>query len=233
MSIPAFILAAGLGTRLRPYTNQLPKALVPYHGRPMIEYVFYQLQKHGFTDFVVNLHHHGDKLHNYLSSGDFSRLNILFSDETSQLLDTGGAIKKARPLLSHAPDFLVHNCDVISTISLSQLVEYHQKNKALATLAVSRRQTSRPLAFDTCGRLTGRASPNKTGEANVMAFSGISVFNSSIFDFMPTTSVFSITELLCSLAAKRTILAWEHDQSQWRDLGTLESLSMPFPDLFT
>lgn len=165
MTRTAMILAAGLGTRLRPLTDTMPKALVPYHGTPMIQGLMLKLKNAGFTRVVVNLHHFADMLEDFVRSHDgFGLDEVLFSDERDLLLDTGGGIRHAylSGLFGDGP-VLVHNVDIISNIGLRQFYDKaHDSTETVAGLLVSKRDSSRHLLSDVTGRLRGWEYPAKT-----------------------------------------------------------------------
>ena len=144
----AMIFAAGLGTRLRPLTDNMPKALVPVAGKPMLERVILKLKESGFNDITINIHHFGDQIIDFLRVHNNFGAEIHISDERDMLLDTGGGIKKARPFLDGNEPFLVHNADILSEVDLRSFYRHHLESKAKATLLVSERQTSRYLLFD-------------------------------------------------------------------------------------
>ena len=121
--LKAMILAAGMGTRLMPYTARQPKALVPLAGKPLIEHVLDRFRKINIKDVVINLHHHADQLYSFLCSGRFNDFRFSFSDESDQLLDTGGGIKRAARFFNDSKSVLVHNCDVISKIPLDEMLQ--------------------------------------------------------------------------------------------------------------
>ena len=146
----AMIFAAGLGSRLKPLTDTMPKALVPIAGRPMLEHVILKLKASGFTEIVINIHHFGEQILDFLKENDNFGLTIHISDERDQLLDTGGGVKKARTFFENSNEpFLVHNVDILSDIDLKELYDYHLQNGGVATLLASQRKTSRYLLFDT------------------------------------------------------------------------------------
>ncbi len=220
----AMILAAGLGTRLLPLTANRPKALVDIAGKPLIGHVMESLRKHNIKNIIVNLHHFADQLQQYLSGPEFGDLEISFSNERQQLLDTGGAISKAAWFFDDDRPFLVHNCDVISRIPLNELIEFHKRNNAIATLAVSQRKTQRPLAFNSQGFLSGRWNNELHKGFRHLAFSGIYALSSEIFAFMPTGGVFSIIDVLIAAAEKKPVLAFEHSEEIWVDAGSRKNL---------
>lgn len=227
------ILAAGLGTRLRPYTEYTPKALIRIDEKPLIEIVIERLMQFGFDEIIVNVHHHADQIRHYLKRTHYED-NVSLSDESHELLDTGGGIKKASWFFEGSEPFLVHNVDVLSTINLTELYEHHRKNQALATLAVKDRTTKRYLLFDESMQLKGRLNVS-TGEKTdffdtnnkplkQLAFSGIHVVSPVIFDLMREEKRFSIIEEYLRLAEKHKIIGYRHDDSMWMDIGKPEQL---------
>ncbi|MDP2423158.1 MAG: sugar phosphate nucleotidyltransferase [Bacteroidales bacterium] len=225
----AMILAAGMGTRLRPLTEDKPKALVKINHKPLIEHVIERLQNFGYHDVIVNLHHRANLLKTFLESKKLNSLNLSFSDETTKLLDTGGGIKKARWFFSDGEPFLVHNCDVISKIPIDRMLNQHMLSGALATLAVSNRHTARPLAFDESNHLKERFKSNEIPQVKgevlrPLAFSGIYLLDPEIFNFMPDKDVFSIVDVLIEAATSRLVMAYEHDPAIWMDVGSKNNL---------
>jgi NDP-sugar pyrophosphorylase family protein len=217
--VKAMILAAGLGTRLRPLTNDRPKALVQIAGRTLLEITLSRLRKSGIRDVIVNVHHFADMMIDYLKSNANFGMNIEVSRE-DVLLDTGGGLKKAGWFFEGEDAFILHNVDVISTIDFGRMVQFHKDNNALATLAVKERDTSRPLRFDDQLRLSGRAERG-TG----LAFSGIHVISPHLLNVMTEDGAFSIIDSYLNLAARgEKILAFRADEYYWRDLGKPEDL---------
>lgn len=231
----AMILAAGLGTRLQPITDTLPKALVPINGRPMLEIVIQRLKSFGISDILVNVHHFADQIVEFLQHRKNFGIAIHISDERDQLLDTGGGIKKATWFFDEAQPFLVHNVDILTDLDLSHLYSAHLNSQALVTLAVKNRPGSRFLLFNSdnllCGwenRTTGeRKMSRPTLEADLipLAFSGIHVLQPDIFDLMPDRENFSITDVYLELAAHHKIVGFRHDRSLWMDLGRKEHVA--------
>lgn len=221
--LKAMILAAGLGTRLLPLTSKQPKALVEVAGKPLIEHVLDRFRQCGIREFIINLHHHSGQLQEFLGSEKFKEFSITFSDESGQLLDTGGGIRKASWFLSGQP-FLVHNCDVISLVPLNEMMLEHKRGRAIATLAVSDRKTSRPLAFTPDGKLTGRWSDKVSHTSRPLAFSGIYVLDPAIFSFMPDADAFSIIDVLVTAAVKMPVVSFEHSPDIWVDAGNFNNL---------
>jgi NDP-sugar pyrophosphorylase family protein len=240
----AMILAAGLGTRLRPLTDDRPKALVEVAGRTLLEITLSRLRDFGIRDVIVNAHHFADMIVAYLkSNGDFG-MNIEVSRE-NVLLDTGGGLKQAAHFFwrdSSRPDepFILHNVDVVSTIDLRRMVEFHAEHQALATLAVQQRETSRYLLFDEqlqlCGRRAGRDQEPEivrgSPKLQALAFSGIHVISPRMLAMLTEKGVFSIIPTYLRLAAQgETILAFRADEYYWRDLGKPEDLRQAALDL--
>jgi NDP-sugar pyrophosphorylase family protein len=230
----AMILAAGLGSRLSPLTDTVPKALVRVAGQPMIMRLMHKLITLGYDDFVVNLHHHAGQLRDFLERHKPSGVTIQYSDETDALLDTGGALKRARYLLEGGGPFLVHNVDVWTTLAPQRLMEGFDEAGVSAVLAVRDRETSRYLLFDEEDRLCGWRN-NTTGEErmavhgadvlNPLAFSGIQVIDPMLFQWFPHHQRFSLVDLyLRAVSGGAVIKGLLHNQDQWFDLGTVERI---------
>lgn len=233
----AMVLAAGLGTRLRPLTNDRPKALVEVGGRTMLEITLARLRAFGVREVIVNVHHFAELMLEYLKANDNFGMRIEVSRE-EVLLDTGGGLKHASWFfLRDSPAdelFILHNVDVVSTIDLHRMVQSHRDNKALATLAVQDRQTSRYLLFDEtlqlCGRRSGsdqekeervRAAP----QLQALAFSGIHVISSRLLAMMSEEGVFSIISTYLRFAGLgEKIVGFRADEYYWRDLGTPQNV---------
>jgi NDP-sugar pyrophosphorylase family protein len=240
----AMILAAGLGTRLRPLTDDRPKALVTVAGRTLLEIALSRLRTFGIHEVIVNVHHFAGMVVDYLKANGNFGMRIEISRE-EVLLDTGGGLKNAAWFfLESGPGreqpFILHNVDVISTIDLGRMLQFHAEHHALATLAVQKRETSRCLLFDShhqlCGRRQGEdASPELARPAEqiqALAFSGIHVLSPQIFGKMHQEGAFSIVQAYLDLAAKgEKILAFRADGSYWRDLGRPENLIEAAKDL--
>jgi NDP-sugar pyrophosphorylase family protein len=230
------VLAAGLGTRLRPLTNDRPKALVEVGGRTMLEITLERLRQFGVREVIVNVHHYADMVIDYLRAHDNFGMRIEISRE-DKLLDTGGGLKKAAWFFlegaSQEP-FLLHNVDVLSTVDLARMVCAHNESAALATLAVQDRTTSRYLLFDEAGQLCGRrAGPDGESETvrdctdpQPLAFSGIHVLSLRLLNRMSEEGAFSIIGTYLRLAGEgEKIMAFRADEYAWRDLGKPESLA--------
>jgi NDP-sugar pyrophosphorylase family protein len=246
----AMILAAGLGTRLRPLTNDRPKALVEVAGRSLLEITLLRLRNFGVSEVIVNVHHFADMVVEYLKKHDNFGMRIEISRE-EVLLDTGGGLKKAAWFFLEDPKstgrtdpnqeepFILHNVDVISTIDLGRMVRFHKENHALATLAVQDRETSRYLLFDDrhwlCGRRAGREGKpelvRSSSSTQALAFSGIHVISPRLVAMITEEGAFSIISTHLRLAGqKEKILAFHADEYYWRDLGKPENISETIRD---
>ena len=232
----AMIFAAGLGTRLKPITDTMPKALVPVCGQPLLCHVITKLVAAGYDDIIVNVHHFPDQIIDYLCINDFG-VHITVSDERDFLRETGGGIKHVRSLLESSP-FLVHNVDIISNLDLKWLREQH-KADALATIVVSERETQRYFLFDEEGRLKGWTNV-KTGEVRSpfgdidpsqyrkLAFAGIHLMSPAIFDAFDKLGFgdrFSITDFYLKACAEYPIYAAVPPGFKMVDVGKKETLS--------
>lgn len=225
------IFAAGLGTRLRPLTDNKPKALVEVGGGTLLEITIRRLKYFGIREVVINIHHFGALILDFLEQYHNFGIDITISDERGLLLDTGGGLQKAAPHFKDAP-FLVHNVDILSDIDIRSLYQAHLSSGALATLAVRDRPSSRHLLFDEGGVLAGWRH-NRTSEERIsrpaaqyhpLAFSGIYVLSPRIFDFMPPGPVFSIIDVFLEAAKSERLLAYRHDDSLWLDVGKVTAL---------
>jgi NDP-sugar pyrophosphorylase family protein len=239
----AMILAAGLGTRLRPLTDDRPKALVEVGGHTLLEITLRCLREFGIHQVIINVHHFADMVVDYLKKNDDFGMEIAISRE-DELLDTGGGLKRAAWFFSEEADdgepFLLHNVDVLSTIDFEQMVEFHRQHQALATLAVQDRETSRYLLFDEerrlCGRQAGRNQPpemmHPSRSTRALAFSGVHVISPRFLSLMTEQGVFSIITSYLRLAAQgENIMAFRADAYYWRDLGKPENLAQAEQDV--
>jgi NDP-sugar pyrophosphorylase family protein len=228
----AMLLAAGLGTRLRPITDSIPKALVDINGRTLLQINLEKLKKSGFNDVIINLHHFPEKIKNYLKVHQNFRLNIEFSFE-EQILNTGGGIKKASWFLKDDHPVMIHNVDILSDLNFAHLLEYHVKNQALVTLAVSTRNTNRQLLFDQKNLLKGWENTDTKEQKLVnpeatdltrFAFSGIQIVSPDFFNQITEEGAFPIMDAYLRLAATNKILAYKHDPGNWFDVGKISEL---------
>ncbi len=240
----AMILAAGLGTRLRPLTDDRPKALVEIAGRTLLEITLSRLRAYGIREVIINVHHFADMILEYLETNDNFGMRIEVSRE-EVLLDTGGGLKKAawfflEDSCRSGEPFILHNVDVISTIDLGRMVQFHTENQALATLAVQNREASRYLLFDEqlqlCGRRSGRDQSTEivrpSPQVQALGFAGIQVISPRLLAMMKEEGVFSIITTYLHLAARQEkILAYRADEYYWRDLGRPENVAQAAQDL--
>jgi mannose-1-phosphate guanylyltransferase len=238
------VLAAGLGTRLQPLTNDRPKALVEVAGRTLLEMALARLRSFGIREVIVNTHHFADKVADYVSANENFGMDIEISRE-EVLLDTGGGLKQAAHFFLRDrgnPDepFLLHNVDVLSGIDFGQMIEEHRRRNALATLAVQDRRTSRPLLFDEQDRLCGRRAGTDAEDEVVrkadrivpLAFSGSHVISPRIFSLFTEEGAFPIIPTYLRLAAaEESIVAFRADQYYWRDLGRPEQIKQAAVDI--
>jgi len=240
----AMVLAAGLGTRLRPLTDMRPKALVEVAGRTLLEITLTRLRSFGVTKVIINVHHFADMVVDYLKSHDNFGMRIEVSREDDLLLDTGGGLKKAAWFFlesarhSFPGPFILHNVDVISNIDLRRMIQFHNQHRALATLAVQSRESSRLLLFNDQNQLVGRHASSDTSNSPLvprnspLAFSGIHVISPRILPMLTEIGVFSIIDAYLRLASQgEKILAFRADEYYWRDLGRPSDLSQAALDL--
>jgi NDP-sugar pyrophosphorylase family protein len=230
----AMILAAGLGTRLKPITDSIPKALVEINGRTLLQINLEKLKVFGFNNVIINLHHFPEKIMAYLSEHKNFGLHIEFSLE-EEILNTGGGIKKAAWFLKDNYPVIIHNVDILSDVNFNDLLEFHNRQKSLATLAVSRRSTARQLLFDAKGQLSGWENI-KTSEQKLLcegdenperfAFSGIQVLSPDFFDLLTEEGAFPVVDAYLRLAAKHKIIAYKHNPKNWFDVGKIDELEI-------
>lgn len=219
----AMIFAAGLGTRLKPLTDTMPKALVPVAGQPLLWHVVTKLKAAGYERIVVNVHHFAQQITDYLQANQNFGLDIRISDETALLLETGGGIKKARTLLDPAEPVLIHNVDILSNLDLARL------DAREPLLVVSERKTKRYLQFDEQMRLVGWQN-TETGQTKgrlgrPLAFSGIHVLSPSLFPLMDGfPDRFPIMDFYLSVCARHCIRGYEAPGLQLLDVGKLDTL---------
>jgi NDP-sugar pyrophosphorylase family protein len=240
----AMILAAGLGTRLRPLTDHRPKALVEIAGRTLLEITLSRLRTYGVNEVIINVHHFANMILEYLERNDNFGMHIEVSCEET-LLDTGGGLKKAAhffladPSRSDEP-FIVHNVDVLTTIDFARMIHFHTENQSLATLAVKSREASRYLLFDEQLRLCGRRSARDrnpelvrpSASVQELGFSGIQVISPRLLAMMTEEGAFSIVTCYLRLAAAgEKILAFPADDYYWRDLGKPENVEQAARDM--
>lgn len=229
----AMILAAGLGTRLRPLTNDKAKALVEINGEPILGILIKRLIKSGFDEMIINVHHFAPQVIEFIERNQSFGISITISDETDLLLDTGGGLKQAGWFFDDGKPFLVYNADILSDMNLHKLITAHKESKAMATLVVRERESSRYFLFDDALQLCGWEN-RKTNERKISrqqastlkpyAFSGIHVISPEIFKHISETGVFSIVDLYLRLASEHKILAYPENASLWVDMGKMQGL---------
>lgn len=234
----AMIFAAGLGTRLYPITESIPKAMVEVGGKPMLGRVIEKLKAADITEIVINVHHFADKIEDYLRSQSNFGLNITVSDERDLLLDTGGGVRKATSLLRGPEPILLHNADILTDFDLKSMLAFHKRTKADATLMVSERTSSRYLLFDFENRMrgwqntkTGEVRPSAIDPSSLLprAFGGVHIISNQVLDrleeYRPGEKKFSITPFYIDACRDLSITGYEPEEtSRWFDIGKPETL---------
>lgn len=231
----AMIFAAGLGTRLKPVTDSIPKALVPVNSKPLLEHIILKIRDAGFDEIIVNVHHFPDQIIDFIEQNNQFGIRIAISDERQNLLETGGGIKNARWFFDDNQPFLVHNVDILSNLDLKELYSNHLKNNSIATLTVSSRNTFRYFMFDERYALRGWIN-EKTGETKPsgftpnshhikLAFSGIQVLSPEVFEWMQNEEdKFSITDFYLKHASSGQIKGFVPENYQMLDIGKIDIL---------
>lgn len=228
----AMIFCAGLGTRFKPWTDTHPKALAVINGKSLLQRNIEYLQQYNITDVIVNVHHFPEQIIDTLNNNNGFGSNVVISDESDLVLETGGGLLKAKPLFTPGEDFLTINVDILTSLDLNAFLAFHQKQKAMVSLATSGRKSSRCFVFDENNRLTGWRNL-QTGEEKIRvqsneqhnrSFSGISLFNYSFFDKLQLEGKFSLVDAYLSLAAENPIYGFDHTGDKWVDVGRLESV---------
>ena len=231
----AFILAAGLGTRLGELSKKIPKALITINGKELLGILITHLKDQGFNEFLVNVHHHGQMVIDYLNENNNFGVNIQISDERDELLDTGGAIINASDFFIGNEQILIHNVDVISEVDYAELLKYHLNNHSLASLCVRRRNSNRALLFNDNMELKGWMN-KKTNEYkwvgsplinySSFAFSGVYIVDPEFINKIKLTGKFSIIDAWLSIAGSNKIKAYLDNSENWFDLGTMEKIKL-------
>lgn len=229
----AMIFAAGLGTRLKPWTDHHPKALAIVNGKSLLQRNAEYLQQYGIRKLIVNVHHFADQIITAIQSSKGWGMDILISDETDVVLETGGGLKKAAPLLAGENDFVVMNADILTDLNLSEMYAMHTRQQNLATLAVTQRETSRYFLFNQQMRLCGWRNI-KTGEEKIplidnllqeKAFSGVHIINRQLFSVMQQQGKFSMVDVYLSLCKGFAIKGYDHTGGKLIDVGKPESIA--------
>lgn len=230
--VGGMIFAAGLGTRFKPWTDQHPKALAVVNGKSLLQRTIEYLQQYGIGEVVVNVHHFADQIEAAVQQHNGWGSHIIISDERDEVLETGGGLLKAKSLLSSGT-FLTINVDILTDLNLHHFIQYHQQQQALITLAITNRSTSRYLLFNEANRLCGWRN-TKTGAEKIVnsqpalveqAYSGIALFESTVFDLIPFTGKFSLIDVYLALAPHHKIVAYDHSGDKLIDVGKPESVA--------
>ena len=227
------IFAAGLGTRMKPLTNTMPKALVPVSGVPLLEIVIRRLIFFGIKDIIINVHYMAEQIEDFLAKKNNFDVNIVISDEREKVLETGGGLKKAQWFFDDKKPFLVCNTDILCDIDIHKLKAQHTENQSIATLAVQKRTTSRYLLFDEKNNLSGwlntksgevKLSRNESKKLQMLAFSSFQILETKIFDYLPKDKdVFSTIDLFLAVSEKEIVKAYE-TTAKWLDVGTPQNI---------
>ncbi len=226
----AMILAAGLGTRLKPFTEKHPKALFPVNGKSLLQRNIAYLQSFGVNDFIVNVHHYADQIIQTIQENNGWGANVVISDETEAVLETGGGLKKAAPyFLNSNEPFVLMNADILTDLNMANMLVQHMQTNPLATLAVTERATSRYLMFNNnnklCGWLNDKSGEQKGTLGTKKAFSGIHIISPSIFPLITEEGKFSMIDLYIRLAATHTIKGFDHSDGILVDVGKPENVA--------
>lgn len=226
------ILAAGLGTRLKPFTDKHPKALAIVNNKTLLQRNIEYLQSFGVTDVIINVHHFAEQIISVIEANNGWGSNITISDESNEVLETGGGLQKASWFFKDAADFVLMNADVLTDMNLHAIIQQQKNAKCLATLAVTQRTTSRYFLFNNSDELCGWENIT-TGEKKIKresltlhqkAFSGIHVISNAIFNKIQQQGKFSMVDVYLSLAAANTIKCFDHSDSIFIDVGKPESI---------
>ena len=227
------IFAAGLGTRFKPWTDRHPKALAVINGKSLLQRNLEYLQQYGINEVIVNVHHFSGQIIEALKKNNGWGSKIIISDETDEVLETGGGLKKAAPLFS-AETIIIINADILTDLDLGEMIKYHHANKSLATLATTNRSTSRYFLFNEKNELCGWRN-TKTGEEKLSrstkeyypkAFSGIHVIQKKLIPLIQQSGKFSMVDVYLDLARHHTILSFDHSGSKFIDVGKPESVAL-------
>ncbi len=228
----AMILAAGLGTRLKPFTDKHPKALAIVNGKTLLERNITYLASHGVTKLIINVHHFADQIISFLQANNHFGLDIVLSDEQQEVLETGGGLQKASWFFDDGHDFVLMNVDILTTLNLTEMLHYHQQKKALATLAISGRESSRCFLWDDENRLCGWRN-KASGEEKIsrpveslheMAFGGIHIIDPALCKYLTQGGKYSIVDTYLMLAEQHHICGYDHSDAVLLDVGKPESI---------
>lgn len=228
----AMIFAAGMGTRLQPFTDNHPKALAQVNGVPLLERNIKYLQSYGINDFVINIHHFGGQILAFLAENDNFGANIEISNESDELLETGGGLLFARRFLENEKTFLIMNVDILTDLNITNFINIHELKGGMVTLAVSDRDSTRKLMFNDKMYLKGwknLTTNKKTVVGGIfklreLAFSGVHCVNSEIFTKITRTGKFSIMDEYLDLMKEDIIIGYQHT-ANLVDVGKPESVA--------
>jgi NDP-sugar pyrophosphorylase family protein len=230
------LFAAGLGTRLKPFTNEHPKALAQVNGKTLLQHNIQYLQSFGINKVVVNVHHFANQIIDIVKENNGWGSDVLISDETTEVLETGGGLQKAVPLFGDAENILIMNVDILTNLNIDKMFQQYINTNALATLAVTNRTTSRYFVFNKENKLCGWVN-TKTNELKgienfdenqhtKLAFSGIHIINKKIFSLIKQQDKFSIVDVYLDLMKTNDIIAFNHSQDKFIDVGKPESIAI-------
>lgn len=235
----AMIFAAGLGTRFKPWTNDHPKALALVNGKSLLQHNIEYLQQYGITDVVVNVHHFADQVIDAVNGNHGWGSNVMISDERDEVLETGGGLLKARPMLENGQPFITLNVDILTDLNLNKLIAYHQQHHPIISFGVTDRVTSRYFLFDKNNRLCGWRNvktgeekgpflnqPDIAGDLVQKAYSCVVVFQPEVFSMIRQRGKFSLTEPYLDLAVDHLILGYDHSGDKLVDVGKPESVAV-------
>jgi MurNAc alpha-1-phosphate uridylyltransferase len=228
----AMLLAAGLGTRLKPFTEKHPKALAVVNNKTLLQRNIEYLQAYGITNVIINVHHFADQIIDIIKANKGWGSNITISNEVNEVLETGGGLKKAGWFFEEEENFLLMNVDILTDLNVNEFLSWHIQSNALATLAVTDRTTSRYLLFNKNNRLCGWRNvqtqeeklPVKDEELLPKAFSGIHIINTALINKIIQTGKFSMIDVYLNLAKENNIQCFNHSKSKFIDVGKPESL---------
>lgn len=234
MNYKAIIFSAGLGTRFKPWTNEHPKALALVNGKSLLQRNIEYLQQYNITDVVVNVHHFTGQVINAIKENNGWGSKVMISDETDEVLETGGGLMKAKHLLDNGQPFFSLNVDILTDLDLNKLMAFHQQHRPLVSFGVTDRKSSRVLLFDSVNRLCGwrnlqtgqeKLPLNKPGLTE-KAYSCVVIYQPEIFSFIKRQGKFSIMDSYLDLAAEHVILGYDHSGDNLVDVGKPESVAV-------
>ncbi len=233
-NLKAIIFSAGLGTRFKPWTDIHPKALAIVSGKSLLQHNIEYLQQYGIKDVIVNVHHFSNQIIEAVKNNNGWGSNIIISDESNEVLETGGGLVNARHLFKNNQLFFSLNVDILTNLDLNKLMAFHQQHKPLISLGVTNRKSSRVLLFDADSRLCGWRNL-QTGEEKISikkdyliqkAYSCVVIYEPQIFSLIKQTGKFSIIDSYLDLAAKHVILGYDHSLDKFVDVGKPDSIVM-------